>query len=144
MFDTSLYQVNTAVIRIHLISLSYHILVIVPSHFNSMEQMLMLMLSSNRTAVIKCAGVPLDNSLFIKLHFGDRCVPNKRHLTGARAAAAGFIGGRCLCSHAAVGALCAAAAAAACVSHRLITIIQRAIVCDPLSLRLDSSIQYCG
>jgi len=31
------------VIRIHLISLSYHILVILPSHFSSMEQMLMLM-----------------------------------------------------------------------------------------------------
>jgi len=30
------------VIRIHLISLSYHILVILPSHFSSMEQMLML------------------------------------------------------------------------------------------------------
>jgi len=33
------------VIRIHLISLSYHILVILPSHFSSVEQMLMLMLS---------------------------------------------------------------------------------------------------
>jgi len=32
------------VIRIHLISLSYHILFILPSHFSSMEQMLMLML----------------------------------------------------------------------------------------------------
>jgi len=32
------------VIRVHLISLSYHILVILPSHFSSMEQMLMLML----------------------------------------------------------------------------------------------------
>jgi len=31
------------VIRIHLISLSYNILVIFPSHFSSMEQMLMLM-----------------------------------------------------------------------------------------------------
>jgi len=30
------------VIRIHLISLSYHILVILPSHFSSMEQMLVL------------------------------------------------------------------------------------------------------
>jgi len=30
------------VIRIHLISLSYHILVILPSHFSSVEQMLML------------------------------------------------------------------------------------------------------
>jgi len=30
------------VIRIHLISLSYHILVILPSHFSSMKQMLML------------------------------------------------------------------------------------------------------
>jgi len=33
-----------SVIRIHLISLSYHILVILPPHFSSMEQMLMLML----------------------------------------------------------------------------------------------------
>jgi len=33
------------VIRIHLTSLSYHILVIFPSHFSSMEQMLMLMLT---------------------------------------------------------------------------------------------------
>jgi len=33
-----------SVIRIHLISLSYHILVILPSHFSSMEQMLMLTL----------------------------------------------------------------------------------------------------
>jgi len=33
-----------SVIRIHLISLSYHILVILPSHFSTMEQMLMLML----------------------------------------------------------------------------------------------------
>jgi len=32
------------VIRIYLISLSYHILVILPSHFSSMEQMSMLML----------------------------------------------------------------------------------------------------
>jgi len=32
------------VIRIHLISLSYNILVILPSHFSFMEQMLMLML----------------------------------------------------------------------------------------------------
>jgi len=31
-------------VRIHLISLSYHILVILPSHFSSMEQILMLML----------------------------------------------------------------------------------------------------
>jgi len=31
------------VIRIHLILLSYHILVILPSHFSSMEQMLMLL-----------------------------------------------------------------------------------------------------
>jgi len=31
------------VIRIHLISLSYHILVILPIHFSSLEQMLMLM-----------------------------------------------------------------------------------------------------
>jgi len=31
------------VIRIHLFSLSYHILVILPSHFRSVEQMLMLM-----------------------------------------------------------------------------------------------------
>jgi len=31
------------VIHIHLISLSYHILVILPSHFRYMEQMLMLM-----------------------------------------------------------------------------------------------------
>jgi len=35
------------VIRIHIISLSYHILVILPSHFSSVEQMLMLM--NNRT-----------------------------------------------------------------------------------------------
>jgi len=33
-----------SVFHIHLISLSYHILVILPSHFSSMEQMLMLML----------------------------------------------------------------------------------------------------
>jgi len=33
-----------SVIRIHFISLSYHILVILPSHFSSMEQMFMLML----------------------------------------------------------------------------------------------------
>jgi len=32
------------VIRIQLISLSYHILVYLPSHFSSMEQMLMLLL----------------------------------------------------------------------------------------------------
>jgi len=32
------------VIRMHLISLSYHILVFLPSHLSSMEQMLMLML----------------------------------------------------------------------------------------------------
>jgi len=32
------------VIRIHLISLSYHNLVMLPSHFSSMEQMLTLML----------------------------------------------------------------------------------------------------
>jgi len=31
--------------RIHLILLSYHILVILPSHFSSMEQMLMLTLN---------------------------------------------------------------------------------------------------
>jgi len=37
-----------SVIRIHRISLSYHILVILPSHFSSMEQMLMLMLILNR------------------------------------------------------------------------------------------------
>jgi len=34
------------VVRIHLFSLSYHILVILPSHFSSMEQMLMLLLMS--------------------------------------------------------------------------------------------------
>jgi len=56
-----------SVIRIHLISLSYHILVILPSHFSSMEQMLMLMLMKisrleefeactieNRIAVQRC------------------------------------------------------------------------------------------
>jgi len=32
-----------SVIRIHLISFSYHILVILPSYFSSMEQMLMLL-----------------------------------------------------------------------------------------------------
>jgi len=31
------------IIRIHLITLSYHILVILPSHFSSTERMLMLM-----------------------------------------------------------------------------------------------------
>jgi len=36
-----------SVIRIHLILLSYHILDILPSHFSSMEQMLMLMLHMN-------------------------------------------------------------------------------------------------
>jgi len=36
------------VIRIHLISLSIHILVILPSHFRSMEQMLMLMFSYDK------------------------------------------------------------------------------------------------
>jgi len=40
------------VIRVHLISLSNHILVILPSHFSSMEQMLMLMLMLRHSIVI--------------------------------------------------------------------------------------------
>jgi len=44
------------VIRIHLISLSYHILVILTSHFSSMEQMLMLMsvLITNLRCIVIC------------------------------------------------------------------------------------------
>jgi len=43
-----------SVIRIHLISLSYHILVILPSHFSSMEQMFMLMLLYLFSAELCC------------------------------------------------------------------------------------------
>jgi len=50
------------VIRIHLISLSYHILVILPSHFSSMEQMLILMLMENH-----------GNNFFLRV--GTLCFP---------------------------------------------------------------------
>jgi len=44
LINQSINQSIHTVIRIHLISFSYHNLVILPSHFCSMEQMLMLML----------------------------------------------------------------------------------------------------
>jgi len=60
-----------SVIRIHLISLSYHILVILPSHFSSMEQMLMLLLSRFLTGKI-CLYVVLFNFwLFSMWSFND-------------------------------------------------------------------------
>jgi len=42
LFNVLKFTPFHSVIHIHLISLSYHILVILPSHFSSMEQMLML------------------------------------------------------------------------------------------------------
>jgi len=46
-----------SVIRIHLISFSYYILVILPSHFSPMEQMLMLMLLEVRSTRTECLQV---------------------------------------------------------------------------------------
>jgi len=54
-----------SVIRIHLISLSYHILVILPSHFSYMEQMLML-----KSEIWD--GVIQDGNTYISAHSQDK------------------------------------------------------------------------
>jgi len=55
------------VIRIHLISLSYHILVFLPSHFSSMEQMLMIMLIDPVTVTIARSPRKLDRAGDVKI-----------------------------------------------------------------------------